>query len=254
MNKFYIIQSLKSTDPDLGEKVYLNFLDKSNVKFFKTFSKVELFQIFDFISTELSGNKELRGIIHLHCHGNDYGIALRDNADVREFVKWDELRVKFRELYIQTINKPILSMCSFKGFNLLKLVAILEPCPYDYITGSMKKLGFQDSIDAYSCFYNQLNSEKSIEESSLETISQFPDIGFVCLNSIQLFNLCVEGFKESELSVEKLLARKKYLESIILKVSGSINSDQKKFIDFSCSKEGMNEILEGYKKIFFSLK
>ena len=147
MNKFYIIQSLKPTDPNLGEQVYNNIKDDSTSEFFKVTNKDELLGTLDYVRLDLTANPELKGVIHIHCHGNEKGIGIRDESDVREFVLWEDLREKFREIYISTDKKPILSMCACKGVNVAKLVACFQPCPYEHITGSFKAISFEDSVN-----------------------------------------------------------------------------------------------------------
>ena len=97
MRKFYFIQSLKTTDPDLGRQIHLHVSKKSKSDFFDVKNKQELFDKLDFISTELETNKELDGIIHFHTHGNEKGIGLYDSENKLEFAEWKELIPGFPE-------------------------------------------------------------------------------------------------------------------------------------------------------------
>ncbi len=121
MNKFYIIQSLKPTDPELGQRVYNKIKDISTSEFFKVTNKNELLSTLDYIKLDLTTNPDLKAVIHIHCHGNDQGIGIRDDNDTREFVYWEDLRDKFREIYVSTNKKPLLSMCACKGFNVFQI-------------------------------------------------------------------------------------------------------------------------------------
>ena len=154
MRKFYFIQSLKTTDPDLGNQIHTHTSKKSQSEFFDVKNRQDLFDKLDFISSELEKNKELDGIIHFHTHGNEKGIGLYDNENKLEFASWKDLRPKFRNIYLSTSKKPMLSICACKGFNISRLVPRFEPCPYDYITGSFDPIGFVDSVEGYKTFYD----------------------------------------------------------------------------------------------------
>src|SRR5258706_5845181 len=136
MDKFYIIQSLRAADPELGKRVYDNIKDLTRAEYFKVTTKDELLNILDLIRVDLMASPNARGVIHIHCHGNDEGIGIRDDNDKRDFVYWEDLREKFREIYVATNTKPLLSMCSCKGFNVARLVPHFEQWRYAYVTGS----------------------------------------------------------------------------------------------------------------------
>lgn len=252
MNKFYIIQSLKPEDPDLGEQVYKNIKDVSKAEYFKVTNRQELLDTLEYIKIDLSVDKTIKGIIHIHCHGNDKGIAMRDDENTREFVLWNELREKLRELYVATSNKPILSMCACKGFNASRLVAHFQPCPYEYLTGSMIGIPFKDSVDGYSHFYKCLIDGKTMDESIKETRDNFPKMDFVCLNSKQLFSIAVNGYIKLEMTPEKLNERKEATEKIMLASFTTLNENQKQFLEYAYSEAGTKEYLEKYSSIFFS--
>ena len=62
MRKFYFIQSLKTTDPDLGNQIHSHISKKSQSEFFDVKNR-HLFDKLDFISSELEKIKNF-GIIH----------------------------------------------------------------------------------------------------------------------------------------------------------------------------------------------
>jgi hypothetical protein len=252
MDKFYIIQSLKPTDPDLGQSVHDNIKDISTSEFFKVTNKNELLSTLDYIRLDLTTNPDLKAVIHIHCHGNDQGIDIRDDSDKREFVFWEDLRDKFREIYMSTNKKPLLSMCACKGFNVAKLVAHFQPCPYDYITGSFKAIDFDDSINGYSTFYKSLISGKSIIDSINETRQKFPAMDFACFNSTHLFQIATDGYKKLEMTPEKIKSRRDAIEKIIIDHFGFMNEQQKNYLDHAFSDIGTDEHLEKYRSVFFS--
>ena len=252
MDKFYIIQSLKPTDPDLGQRVHENIKDISTSEYFKVTNKNELLSTLEYIRIDLTTNPELKGVIHIHCHGNDQGIGILDENGTLEFVYWEGLRDKFREIFVSTNKKPLLSMCSCEGFNISKLVAHFQPCPYDYITGSFKTIGFEDSVNGYSSFYKALISGKSLIDSINETRQNFPDIEFVCFNSVQLFQLATDGYKKIEMTPEKIKSRRDAIEKIIIDQFGSINAEQKNYLDYAFSDQGTDDYLKKYETVFFT--
>lgn len=252
MDKFYIIQSLKPTDPDLGQMVHDNIKNISTSQFFKVSDKNGLLSALDFIKLDLTTNPELKGVIHIHCHGNDQGIGILNNKGAMEFVYWEGLREKFREIYVSTNKKPLLSMCACEGFNVARLVAHFQPCPYDYITGSFKTIGFDDSVNGYTSFYKNLISGKSLIDSINETRQNFPDIDFVCFNSIHLFQLATDGYKKIEMTPEKIKIRRDAIEKIIIDEFGFINAEQKAYLDYAFSDKGTDDYLKKYETIFFS--
>lgn len=252
MYKFYIIQSLKPTDPNLGQKIFDELSSTANCEFFSINTRQELNNIFDYIQMDLSVDKQIKGVVHLHCHGNNEGIGLFNKIGKIDFIKWEELRVKFREMYVSTSKKPILSICSCEGFNVARLVPHLEPCPYEYITGSFKKIGFKISVDAYSCFYKLLIQEKSLQESVIETRTKYPKLDFTCLNNSQLFELAIEAYLKNEMIPEKISKRKLEIEKKVIAHFGFINQEQKDYLEFIFTEKGTEEQLEKFKKVFFS--
>lgn len=252
MKKFYIIQSLKTADPELGKQVHDNIKDISASEYFKVTDKQELLNTLDLIQLDLTANPDLEGVIHIHCHGNEQGIAIRDDSDTRQFVYWKELRAKFREIFVATTKKPMLSICACKGFNVIRLVAHFEPCPYDYVTGSFKGIGFDDSVNGYSFFYKCLIDGKTLNESILETRTTFPQMDFACFNSQQLFTIAVNGYKTLEMTAEKVKARRGEIEKAIIDHFGFINPQQKQYLDYAYSDKGTDDHLEKFRTIFFS--
>lgn len=252
MKKFYIIQSLKTTDPELGKQVHDIIKDISTSEYFKVTNKQELLNTLDYIQLDLTANPDLEGVIHIHCHGNDQGIAIRDDSDTLQFMYWEELRTKFREIFVVTTKKTMLSICACKGFNVVRLVAHFEPCPYDYVTGSFKGIGFDDSVNGYSFFYKCLIGGKTLDESILETRTTFPQMDFACFNSKQLFAIAVNGYKSLEMTPEKVKGRRVEIEKIITSHFGFINLQQKNYLDYAYSDKGTDDHLEKFRNIFFS--
>ena len=159
MDKFYIIQSLRAADPELGKRVYDNIKDLTRAEYFKVTTKDELLNILDLIRVDLMASPNARGVIHIHCHGNDEGIGIRDDNDKRDFV---------------------------------------------------------------------------------------------CYNSTRLFEIATEGYKQQQVSPEKVKARRAALERVIVNHFGFMNEEQKRFLDYALSGKGTDDYLERFRTIFFS--
>lgn len=252
MRKFYFIQSLRTTEPDLGKQIHSHINKSSHSEFFDVKSKDELFEKLDYICEELKKDNKVDGIIHFHTHGNENGIGLFDNTDKSEFVEWKDLRPKFRDIYLSTSKKPMLSICACKGFNISRLVPRFEPCPYDFITGSFDPIGFIDSVEGYKCFYNGIIDDMDLTENIKNINTKFPKMNFACFSSDQIFEIAVYAYKNEEMVPNRIKKRREELEAIIIKEFGYVNIQQKLLLDFALSDQGTEYYLEKFRTAFYS--
>lgn len=252
MKKFYFIQSLKSRDPKLGKDLYNIISPKATSKFYDVQNKSQLFKLLTEILIELKNNLEIDAILHFHTHGNEEGIAIYDENDKYDFLKWNDLRNILREIHISTLRKPMISICACEGFNISKLVPQLEPCPYNYITGSFNPIGFADSVNGYALFYDGIISENDLPETIKKINNNFPNMGFACFNSDQIFKIAEDAYRNSEMTLQNIQKRRAELESIIIKEFGFINHQQKLYFDFAFSQQGTDYYMEKFKKAFYS--
>lgn len=252
MKKFYFIQSLKSHEPNLGKDLYSIISQKATSTFYDVKNKYQLFTLLDKILIELKNNLEMDAVIHFHTHGNEEGIAIFDENDNYDFLKWDDLRNILREIHISTSKKPMISICACKGFNISKLVPRFEPCPYDYITGSFNPIGFSDSIYGYASFYDGIIYGRDLQENIKSINDNFPNMGFACFNSDEIFMITEDAYRNSEMTPENIQKRRTVLESIIIKEFGFINHQQKLYLDFAFSQQGTDYYMEKFKKAFYS--
>ena len=252
MRKFYFIQSLKTTDPDLGNQIHSHISKKSQSEFFDVKNRQDLFDKLDFISSELEKNKELDGIIHFHTHGNEKGIGLYDNENKLEFASWKDLRPKFRNIYLSTSKKPMLSICACKGFNISRLVPRFEPCPYDYVTGSFDPIGFVDSVEGYKTFYDGILNGIDLSDNIKNINTNFPKMNFACFSSDQIFEIAIHAYKNAEMVPDRIKRRRNELETIIIKEFGYVNIQQKILLDFALSEQGTKYYLEKFRTAFYS--
>lgn len=220
--------------------------------FFDIKNKEELFSKLDFICSELEKNDELSGIIHFHTHGNEEGIGLYDSENNLEFAAWKDLSPKFRNIYVSTSKKPMLSICACKGFNISRLVPRFESCPYDYITGSFDPIGFTDSVEGYKLFYDGIVENIDLVENIKNISTQFPKMNFACFNSDQIFDIAVHAYKNAEMVPDRIKKRRAELEKIIIKEFGHVDIQQKLFLDFVLSEQGAKFYLENFRTAFYS--
>lgn len=251
MKKFYFIQSLKAEDPNLGEQIYTHINQRSEAAFFDVKSKDELFEKLNLILNELKNDNSIDGIIHFHTHGNEDGIGLFNNENIREFAEWKDLRPLFRDIYTSTFKKPMISICACKGFNISKLVPHFEPCPYDYITGSFDPIGFKDSVNGYKLFYDGIIDSIDLPENIRRVNQKFPKMNFACFNSDQIFKIAEVAYRNSEMVPERILIRREQLERIIIKEFGFINIQQKLLLDFALSDNGTDFYMAKFKESFY---
>lgn len=252
IKKIFIIQSLKTLDilksgEELSKK--LSLVIPVDLKCAET--DIEIFEHLDKVRDEIA-NTEDKYVIHFDCHGNEDGIGIYDKADNLSFISWEDLRDTFREIYLVTKKRLIISFSSCKGLNVVKLIAAFKPCPFDLITGSFRKIGFQDSIDGYEYFYVSIHNGDQLEKAMGETRLKYPSLDFAAFTAQKLVKLGWKGYFNLQLTQEKVKERK---AKIILKAiykKGFISKQDIAFIEKRLSNEGAEKDYQRYKKIFFS--
>jgi|GEM_PF-2053019 len=252
IKKIFIIQSLKTTDAiKSGELLSKKVQNIIEVEFYNVETSIEVYNIIDAIKTEISGNKETY-VVHFDCHGNENGIGLFDTKDTLTFIKWEELREQFRELYLITKQKPIISFSSCKGLNVMKLIAQFKPCPYEFITGSLKKIDFQESIDGYELFYKMLNSGETLENSMNSIREKYPNLDFMAFTTQKLVQLAWDNYLKTQISPEKVIQRKRDIINEVVSLKGFITPADIAIIDNGLTEIAANLDKERYFKIFNS--
>ncbi len=255
--KIFILESLRKNDPKTGQMVH-EFLDKKGIgNEFRIFrSKRELINILDAIKNKVASDK-FQPFVHFDCHGNDKGIGVVMIDGKEELITWKEIRAAFREIYKASKLKSVLCMSSCEGFNVAKLVAHSEPCPYDHVCGSFEKISFDDSYHGYTQFYQLILEDKSIFDAAVEVhnTERGKNMKFLGINSKTLFKLAIDGYIEKECTPEKLEQRKNNNKENLQKLElGPMSMQQIDLLNSAYSLEGQKEILERYATTFFSLE
>jgi len=250
--KVFIIQSLKTTDKlKSGEELNKQLSTTILTDFKNVETDEELFAQLDKIKDELKG-KTGQYILHFDCHGNKGGIGVFDKLDHSHFISWEDLRDKLREIYLASDIKPIVSFSSCEGFNVAKLVANFKPCPYYLITGSFKKIGFQDSVDGYLTFYRNIDVGKDYMENVKEVRDKFPKLDFASFTAEQLFHIGWTSYLRVELTPERINERKECIKAEIIALVGTITKEQEEFLNKQFTNQAANEHYDRYREIFFS--
>ena len=250
--KIFILESLRKNDPKTGEMVH-NFLNKNGIENeFRIFrSKKELIDLLEAIKIKTAAD-HIQPFVHFDCHGNDEGIGVVMKNEKEELITWKEIRTMFRDIYMASKQKSVICMSSCEGFNMVKLVAQCEPCPYDYVCGSFEKISFEDSYHGYTKFYELILNGKPIFEAAVEVHNTEiePNLKFLGINSMTLFKLAIDGYIDKECTAEKLEQRKINIK----KKFGSMTESQMDSLEYIYSLEGQKEILERCAATFFSLR
>lgn len=252
ITKVYILQSLKTTDKlKSGNELHKNISKTISTDFVNLETDKELSSQLDLIKLELKSNPG-QYVLHFDCHGNKDGIGIYDKVDNLYFIHWNDLRRNLREIYLASNQKAIISFSSCEGFNVAKLIAHFEPCPFYLITGSFKKIGFQDSIDGYSKFYKNLDIGKDYMENIKEIRDNFPSLDFASFTAEQLVHIGWKGYKQLELTPERIKERKEKIKAEIVAIDGAITKEQEEKLSKQFTKEASIKQFKNYRKIFFS--
>jgi hypothetical protein len=252
LKKIFIIQSLKTSDAlKSGEELSKKLSPTIPVDFKKLETDIEVLEHLDKIQDEISKTNE-RYVIHFDCHGNEDGIGIFDKADNLSFISWEDLRDKLREVYLVTKQRLITSFSSCEGLNVVKLIAAFKPCPFDLITGSFRKIGFQDSVDGYEYFYKSINNGDNLEKAMGETRIKYPLLDFAAFTTQKLVEIGWNGYFNTQLTPEKVKERKAQIISEVISIKGSITPQEVAIIEKGLSKEAAELDYKRYVKVFFS--
>ncbi len=251
LKKVFIIQSLKTTDLlKSGEELNKKLSATIAGDFKSVETDEELYAQLDKIKSELKDNPG-QYVLHFDCHGNKSGIGVYDKKDNLYFISWEDLRDKLREVYLASDQKLIVSFSSCEGFNVAKLVANFKPCPYYLITGSFKKIGFQDSVDGYCTFYNNFDSAKDFSANIKEVRDSYPRLDFAAFTAKQLFHIGWAGYMRLELTPERIKERKESIIADIIAIAGTITKEQENFISNQFASQASDEHYSKYREAFF---
>jgi hypothetical protein len=252
--KIFVLESLKKDDPKTGKAVseYLDTIGVPN-EFVPFRTPGDLYKALEEIESECT-RESIEPFIHIDCHGNNIGIAAYDTNDNYKLVTWPMLSGKFRNIYVSSGKKSIICMSSCMGFNVAKMVAFNEPCPYHFVCGSFEKISFSDSLKGYKEFYDLVAGGMNVKEAAA-LVNKKPGLEkfkFIGLTSAALFQLAINGYIET-ISEESLLAKKEEDKKVIEQAQQRpLDKIQSDYLDKAYSLEGQAIILNSYIHTFES--
>jgi len=248
-------QDQRTADPKTGELVH-KFLDTENIanEFHRFASKQELLDLLELVKIESTTN-QLQPFVHFDCHGNENGIGIVKTDGTEEFMPWSEIQDSFIEIFQASKKRSVICFSSCEGFNAVKMVGKQKPCPYDHISGSFKKVGFAEAYEDYAEFYTGIANGKEIFQSAVDVHNDptYRAVEFMAVNSSTLFELMMKGYQADQLKQDVLDARKARLLSLLKLTFPHPNREQLNALDYYCSVQGQQVLLENFKEIFFSL-
>lgn len=248
--KFYILESLRKADQKTGFEIYTEFKDKADFIHLPYNSRKNLFDILKQIEMETKATGK-RPFVHFDCHGNEDGIGVVYSDGKEELIDWREISDAFRGIYKSSKKRAVICMSSCKGFNAVKIIAHFEPCPYDYISGSFEKIGFQESFDGYKLFYEQVLQGEELVKAGIKVHQDFDKLKFICLSASQLFEIAEKGYLKTKRPPEAIIKEKK--NTIVqAKRIAPLTPDILKYIDYKYSDAGIAEYLQEWRSLFFS--
>ena len=250
--KIYILESLRINDPKTGEMIHNDLTHKGFNNEFNLFkTKKKLFSILTKIKNDILKNNS-QPVIHFDCHGDNEGICVI-NGKNEVLITWEELRIKFRELQIASGSRTVICMSSCEGLNVAKLVAAKEPCPYEFVCGSMEEIRFDLSLNAYIKYYDSIFSGKSFFDSAVDVsnMDDFKELKFIGVSSSKLFDLAVKGYIEFNCTPTLLASRKQKIINQLLS-ENKLNDEKRKIIDEEYTLEAQKSKIMQYSSVFFS--
>jgi hypothetical protein len=251
--KVYILESLRRGDSKTGQ-LMKDFLIKEgiNQEFFRVATVDELNEALESVANDISKNTE-QPFIHFDCHSNQDGIGVIGDTS-ETLVEWKDIRQMFRDVYINSGKKSVLSMSCCEGFYVSKLVAHNNPSPFDHVCGSIEKISFQDSFDVFSRMYKLVSQGKDVFQACVE-VSNLPElkhVKFLGVNSFTLFKIAIDGYIDQNCNKEALEKQKKRAIQSIISEKGTINHVQKAYLNYVFSIEGQKHLLQERSSTFFS--
>lgn len=248
--KFYILESLRNGEQKTGHELYLSFKDKADFDYYPYDSKQKLINILELISIETFASGK-RPFVHFDCHGNEDGIGIIYVSGKEELIDWRELSSLFRNIYKASKKHSVLCMSSCEGFNGVKIVPHFDTCPYDYISGSFEKIAFQESLDGYKLFYDQIIEGEEIVKAGIKVHNDFPKLKFVCLSSSEIFDISLKGYIKTKRIPEEIKKDKQNTIENAKKI-GPITNQVLAYINYKYSDAGIAEYFQEWRRIFFS--
>jgi hypothetical protein len=250
----FVLESLKTKDPKTGKAIH-KFLGRENIssEYHQFTSITQLFDTLKHIETECL-TKGLKPFVHFDCHGNGDGIAVITNGVNGELVQWAEILDQFIAIYRASNQGLVVCMSSCNGFHISRMVAMGKACPFDQLSGSLKKIPFGKSLQAYRLFYKRVFEGIPVFDAAVEIhhTAELSDVQFISANRATLWDLTYKGYVRDKLTPTALAAEKAELLAILYREFPNPSATQLNYIDQATSLNGKMQILADYQQTFLS--
>jgi hypothetical protein len=250
----FVLQSLRDSEPKTGKAVH-DFLDKEKIanEFHEFKSKCELLTLLEKIKNDCI-QMNVQPFVHFDCHGNNNGIGIITDGVRGQLITWKEVLDQFIEIYRASSKGSIVCMSSCNGFSATRMVGMGKACPYDHIVGSLIKIPFRKSLEAYKRFYKAVAAGTGIFEAgvAIHNAQDLKALQMMAVNRDTLWNLMIRGYERDQLTPEALEARKAYLLTELKRTFPNPLPAQLAELDYACSEAGQRELLAVFERRFFS--
>jgi hypothetical protein len=251
----FVLESLKATDPRTGKAIH-RYLDKQGIgnTYLQFASKQVLFEILAKVKNTVAISGELP-FVHFDCHGNNDGIAVITDGKKGELVTWAEILELFIDIYKTSKQGLVVCMSSCNGFHISRMVAMGKACPFDQLCGSLKKISFNKSMEAYKFFYKNVADGMPVFDAAIAIhhAAGLTELEFLSANKYSLWNLMVKGYERDHMTAQGIAAQKAKLLAALKAEFPEPNPAQLRWIDEACSIAGLQAIISDRERMFFSL-
>lgn len=147
-------------------------------------------------------------VLHIECHGNEYGFQLADGA----FVDWAELKLHITELNVATKLNLMIAVAACTGGAIAKTVRMSDRAPFWGFIGPTMAISSEDLRKAYSTLYLKLLQTKSATKA-FEAFAASTKTGLFWRMTAQgLFEKGWANYKEKHCIPKALDARGKRMQ------------------------------------------
>jgi hypothetical protein len=172
-NSIVIIKSLGAGELDTAKTIHEFLLglskDGLTIELHEAQSKTHVLEILSDVRER--SKMGLKPIVHFETHGNkDHGLHISKS---NEFVSWEELIEKFREINIATNNNLGVVMAACFGLYAIKPIKIFEPSPFFVLIASLETVGAGYIHDQIKLFYKGLLTDGDLDSGLAEIDEKF---------------------------------------------------------------------------------
>lgn len=173
-NSIVIIKSLDANEEDTASTLY-NYLvsisgsESPILEFHDVKSKQHVLSILDEIKEKAKAG--MKPIVHFETHGNkDHGLHISAS---NEFISWQELADKFREINVISNNNLGIVMAACFGLYAISPIKIFDPSPFFMLISSDEEIEIDYINSQIWKFYDTLFASGNIETAMVAIDKQF---------------------------------------------------------------------------------